>query len=42
MTGQMTGQITGQITGELRPGYVGYQQCGGFVRAATQASCAAC
>jgi hypothetical protein len=38
----MTGQMTGQMTGEPRPGYVGYQQCGGFVPAATRASCAAC
>jgi hypothetical protein len=34
--------MTGQMTGEPRPGYVGYQQCGGFVPAATRASCAAC
>ena len=34
--------MTGQVTGEPRPGYVGYQPYGGFVPAATRASCAAC
>ena len=38
----MTGLMTGLMTGETRPGYSGYQQCGGFVPAATLASCAAC
>ena len=42
MTGRMTGLMTGLMTGETRPGYSGYQQCGGFVPAATLASCAAC
>ena len=32
----------GRMTGNPRPGYFGYQQCGGFVPAATLASCAAC
>ena len=32
----------GRMTGKPRPGYFGYQQCGGFVPTARRASCAAC